>query len=90
MKIIIDIDEDLYECAIKDTYTGLDEVDAINAIKSGTELVTCKDCIWYRRQPEWDDAEEVDWVCDAFIDPPIRKPDDFCSRAKRRTKNEDL
>lgn len=38
MQIVIDISEELYESAIKDTYTGIDERDAIDAIKHGKAL----------------------------------------------------
>lgn len=43
MKLVIKISEDLYENAIKDTYTGIDELDAIVAIKQGTALVMDKE-----------------------------------------------
>ena len=43
MKLVIEISEDLYENAIKETYTGVDELDAIVAIKQGTALVMDKE-----------------------------------------------
>lgn len=36
MKIIIEISPELYEYAMNDTYTSIDELDAIIAIKNGT------------------------------------------------------
>ena len=47
MKLIIDIPKDLYESACKSTYTSLDELDAIYAIKEGKRLITCEGCIHY-------------------------------------------
>ncbi|MBR6909076.1 MAG: hypothetical protein IKN35_02130 [Lachnospiraceae bacterium] len=85
MRIVIDIDEELYEHAINDTYDLSDEADAINAIKSGTELVTCKDCIWYKILPIWGGIEE-DTVCSALICPMHKDPEDFCSKSRRRMK----
>lgn len=83
MKLIIEIPEDLYENARGDTYTSLDELDAIRAIQDGTELITCKECVWYKVLPIWGGIEE-DTVCDALVNPAHRNPDDFCSRATRR------
>lgn len=44
MKLVIDISEELYECAKNETYTSLDERDAIVAIRNGIpkeEIVYC-------------------------------------------------
>jgi len=86
MKVIIEIDEDLYEDAKNDSTTSLEELDAVHAIKHGTELITCKDCIWYHNEFVWN-CEEIH-VCGAIFPQPLCKADSFCSRARRKDKQE--
>lgn len=83
MRIVIDIDEELYEHAINDTYYTSDEADAINAIKSGTELVTCNECKYWCEEIAWNGEKYMS----CFISPlpAVRKADDFCSLARRGT-----
>lgn len=57
MKLIIDIPKDLYESACKSTYTSLDELDAIYAIKEGKRFITCKNCV--KRNRRIGDYEET-------------------------------
>lgn len=48
------------------------------------EIIRCKDCEWFRKEYGWNCIEYT--VCG--ISPthhPIRKEEDFCSRAERRT-----
>ena len=48
------------------------------------EIIRCKDCEWFRKEYGWNCIEYT--VCG--ISPmhhPIRKEDDYCSRAERRT-----
>ena len=45
------------------------------------EIIRCKDCRWYKKERGWNGIEYT--VCK--LSRPIRKEDDFCSRAERRT-----
>lgn len=48
------------------------------------EIVRCKDCKWFMKEYGWNCIEYI--VCG--ISPthhPIRREEDFCSRAERRT-----
>ena len=47
------------------------------------EIIRCKDCKYHRKEIGWHGVEFM--VCDlSGINKPIRKDDDFCSRAERR------
>ena len=48
------------------------------------EIVRCKDCIWYELPSHKITENCVRWMKSNGILLPI-KPDDFCSRAERRT-----
>lgn len=48
------------------------------------KVVRCKDCKWFKKEPGWNCTEYT--ICG--ISPtyhPIRREEDFCSRAERRT-----
>ena len=47
MRIIIEIDDDVYENAVNHTETGLDEMDAIDAVRRGEEPIRCNECEYY-------------------------------------------
>ena len=57
----------------------------IKALPSAqSEIVRCKDCIWYELPSHKITENCVRWMKSNGILLPI-KPDDFCSRAERRT-----
>ena len=47
------------------------------------EIIRCKDCKWYKTNYSWNGKEHKVCVIEPYE--PIRKGDDFCSRAERRT-----
>lgn len=49
------------------------------------EIVRCKDCKWYKTNYSWDGKEHRVCVIEAYE--PVRKADDFCSKAERRKDN---
>ena len=66
----------------------LDPEDAVSAIanlpSTQQEIIHCKDCIWYELPSHKISENCVRWMKSNGILLPI-KPDDFCSRAERRT-----
>lgn len=45
-------------------------------------VIRCKDCKWYKTNYSWNGKEHRVCVIDAYE--PVRKADDFCSRAERK------
>ena len=45
-------------------------------------LTRCKDCKWYKTNYSWDGKEHRVCVIEPYE--PVRKADDFCSRAERK------
>ena len=45
-------------------------------------VIRCKDCRWYKTNYSWDGKEHRVCVIEAYE--PVRKADDFCSRAERK------
>ena len=45
-------------------------------------VIRCKDCRWYKTNYSWDGKEHR--VCAIEAYEPVRKADDFCSRAERK------
>ena len=45
------------------------------------ELIRCKDCKWYKTNYSWNGKEHRVCVIEPYE--PVRKADDFCSRAER-------
>lgn len=55
----------------------------MNEEASPSEIIRCKDCKWFRKDFGWNGIEYT--VCE--LSPtyyPIRREEDFCSRAERR------
>ena len=60
-------------------------IDKLNDLPSAqSEIIHCKDCIWYELPSHKISENCVRWMKSNGILLPI-KPDDFCSRAERRT-----
>ena len=47
------------------------------------EIIRCKECKWYKKYYGWNGKEYL--VCAKEPSEPSREPNDFCSRAERRT-----
>ena len=45
-------------------------------------VIRCRDCKWYKTNYSWDGKEHRVCVIEAYE--PVRKADDFCSRAERK------
>lgn len=45
-------------------------------------VIRCKDCKWYKTNYSWNGKEHRVCVIEAYE--PVRKADDFCSRAERK------
>ena len=45
-------------------------------------VIRCKDCKWYKTNYSWDGKEYRICAIEAYE--PVRKADDFCSRAERK------
>ena len=45
-------------------------------------VIRCKDCKWYKTNYSWDGKEHRVCVIEPYE--PVRKADDFCSRAERK------
>jgi len=60
----------------------IDEI--INRLKRDdfVQVVRCKDCKWYKTNYSWNGKEHHVCVIEPYE--PVRKADDFCSRAERR------
>ena len=78
----------------KDDYTDCDDrapsstfCDYMNALRhlpsAQPEIVRCKNCKWYKTNYSWNGKAHKVCVIEPYE--PIRKSDDFCSRAERRT-----
>ena len=80
-----DVDDDLprdeastriSECYVIDRM--VDDMPTVDAVP----VVRCKDCKWYKTNYSWDGKEHRVCVIEAYE--PVRKADDFCSRAERK------
>lgn len=84
---LIESDPDAYPQEWNDDYENgfADALNKVLALPSAQpEIIRCKDCKWFRKKYGWNCNEYT--VCG--ISPthyPIRREDDFCSRAERRT-----
>ena len=79
--------EHVQEHGLSDMWSGgvNAAIDIIIAVPSAKpEIVRCKDCKWYELPSHKITENCVRWMKSNGILLPI-KPDDFCSRAKRRT-----
>jgi len=56
----------------------VDDMPTVDAVP----VVRCKDCKWYKTNYSWDGKEHRVCVIEAYE--PVRKADDFCSRAERK------
>ena len=45
-------------------------------------VIRCRDCKWYKTNYSWDGKEYRICAIEAYE--PVRKADDFCSRAERK------
>lgn len=55
----------------------VDEAPTVDAVP----VVRCKDCKWYKTNYSWNGKEHRVCVIEPYE--PVRKADDFCSRAER-------
>ncbi len=67
---------------VEDKYFHMDTVFPNEYYGYGTPLIRCKDCKWYKTNYSWDGKEHRVCVIEPYE--PVRKPDDFCSRAERK------
>ena len=56
----------------------VDEAPTIDAVP----ITRCKDCKWYKTNYSWNGKEHRVCVIEPYE--PVRKADDFCSRAERK------
>lgn len=78
MRIVIDIPETMIEAAKNNMWVStLGE-----AVKNGTSLITCKDCVFYRAPVKYSYKETTLYCCRSAITKVSE--DDYCSKAERR------
>ena len=77
------VDGEGYHVGLGLRYT--DVIDTLTELPSTQpEVIRCKDCEYFRKDYGWNCIEYT--VCAISpIHKVIRKPDDYCSRAERRT-----
>ena len=75
---IIESIPDLRKFSTKTVGEVIDNTPTVDAVP----VIRCKDCKWYKTNYSWDGKEHRVCVIEAYE--PVRKADDFCSRAERK------
>ena len=70
--------ENEFSSDMGDAMEMLDHFPTVDAVL----VIRCKDCKWYKTNYSWDGKEHRVCVIEPYE--PVRKADDFCSRAERK------